>query len=478
MTCPSYQSLASPNENDLGGADHVARPIRDEELRAAINALKQSTTAIEKHTKSLEAQRRALLELKAQREGEDASTLALEPKEDESQLRLRESSQLTFAVSLHNSHNNMPLWADRAQIEDLQRSNYEQLQQFQDQSNRAVDALLSTTTERLERHDQVLEALAKLAPKFQPNQETGQYDAKTIDQWCHALAVLREKAIKAHIDTVMLRELVNHSTSMSNGESNALLDGDREELQAELKSLHDEILSVAKMVVGNDFREPILRSLQTSTDFATQKQAEWLEYVLLTQEHLIAHLQFFYEQCLQLRSYSFAVDEIVTCFNASIRGDLKEKVPNRDAMSPTTPRSDSASKLKSPTERSSTSGIELALRRFNIGSDARDGLQTFTEASTQIRNKLLLQYASSIQSDLKFLAQASAVRDRELQSVLSKLYASSSYGSVRLTDKSLDSRLQELDEKIADTAKDYAKVDSARKHDQLPSVLNKLQKWM
>lgn len=363
------------------------------------------------------------------------------------------------------------------QIEDLQRSNYEQLRQFQDQSNRAVDALVSTTSERLERHDQVLEALAKLAPKLQSNQETVQYDAKTIDQWCHALAFLREKAVKARIDTVMLRELVEHSTSMSNGERHSHSDEDREELQAELKSLHDEILSVAKMVIGNDFRDAILRGLQTSTNFATQKQAEWLEYVLLTQEHLIAHLQFFYEQCLQLHGYSSAVNDMASCFNAAVRGDSNGKaLPNRDTMSPTTPKSDSASKLKSPIEKSSITGIEQALRRFNIGSDARDGPQTFAEAGAQTRSKLLTQYASSVQSDIKFLAQASAVRDRELQLVLSKLYASSSYGGVRLTDKSLDARLQELDEKIADTANDYAKVDSARKHDQLPAVLSKLQK--
>lgn len=99
LTCVSYQSLASPNESNLGAVDPVVRPIRDEELRAAINALKQSTAAIEKHTRSLEAQKRALSELKAQREAKDASTSLLEPQEDASQLRLRESSQLTFAVS-------------------------------------------------------------------------------------------------------------------------------------------------------------------------------------------------------------------------------------------------------------------------------------------------------------------------------------------------------------------------------------------
>lgn len=438
--------------------------------------MKQSTAAIERHTKSLEAQKRALSELRAQREGRDASASFLEPQEDENQLRARESSQLTFAVSSQNGRYHGPFPVDRMQIEDLQRSTHEQLQQLQDQSNRAVDNLLSTTSERLERHDQVLGALEKLAPRLQSNQENSQYNADCIDQWCHGLAIFREKAVKAHIESVMQHALTEHGTS--NGAAETSYDEDKEELQAELESLQDEILSVAKMVIGHDFRDPILRILQKSTDFARQRQTDWLEYVLLTQEHLIAHLQFFYEQCLQLQGYSTALDEVAKHFNSAVGGDGAAKAPpSRTAMSPTSPGSDSISKLKSPTERTSTSGIEQALLRFNIDTDARQGPQAFATASTQSRSRLLSRYASTIESDLKFLAQASAVRDREFQSVLSKLYASSSYGTVRLTDKSLDARLQELDEEIADTAKDYAKVDSARKHDPAPAVLSKLQRW-
>ena len=99
LTCVSYQTLGSPSEDDLGAVDPAVRPIRDDELRAAINALKQSTAAIERHTKSLEAQKRVLSELRAQREGQDASASLLEPQEDTDQQRLRERSQLTFAVS-------------------------------------------------------------------------------------------------------------------------------------------------------------------------------------------------------------------------------------------------------------------------------------------------------------------------------------------------------------------------------------------
>lgn len=193
---------------------------------------------------------------------------------------------------------------------------------------------------------------------------------------------------------------------------------------------------------------------------------------------MISHLQFIYEQAVRLQSYNVAAKEISTHFKSVARRDTHNRATSIESMTPKTPRSGGASKLKSPMERSSTAGIEQALRRFNISNPTRDLPQTpqrLAENSVQIRAKLLSQYASTIQADLKVLGQANSSRDHELQAVLSKLYASSAYGSVRLTDKNLDVRLQELDEKIADTAKEYARADAARRHNQMLDVLNRLK---
>ena len=90
LTCIRYQNL-TPIDDGLVAADPAARPIRDDELRTAINALKQSTAVIERHKKSLETQKQALIELKAEKEGRDVPS--------SHQHRLRERSQLAFAVS-------------------------------------------------------------------------------------------------------------------------------------------------------------------------------------------------------------------------------------------------------------------------------------------------------------------------------------------------------------------------------------------
>jgi len=193
---------------------------------------------------------------------------------------------------------------------------------------------------------------------------------------------------------------------------------------------------------------------------------------------MISHLQFIYQQAVQLQRYNIAVKEVSTHFK-NISGHVTQNTATTiESVAPGTPRPSAAPKLKSPMERSSTAGIEQALRRFNISNLSKDlpqTAQTLAENGIQTRAKLLSQYASTIQADLKILGQVNSSRDQELQAVLSKLYASSGYGSVRLTDKSLDARLQELDEKIADTAKDYARADAARRHNQSLGVLNRLQ---
>lgn len=173
----------------------------------------------------------------------------------------------------------MVIHSDFSQIEDLQRSNYEQLQQTYDRSTRAADLLVSVTSERLERHDQVLDALAKLASKVRESHGGAGVNVNTIDQWCHALATLREQTVKLHIDTVTLNELYTDSSTTLADEGNKESAFEIEELRAEIKSLRDEILSVAKMVVANDLREPILKGLQKSTACSRQGRSEWFEYV-------------------------------------------------------------------------------------------------------------------------------------------------------------------------------------------------------
>ena len=277
LTCIRYQNLTPPIDGELGAGDPVTRPIRDDELRTAINALKQSTAVIEKHTKSLETQKQAIIELQAEKEGHDMPSSYANPQQDANQQRLRESSQLKFAVSPLIIHRGVH--SDFSKIEDLQRSNYDQLQQTYGRSIQAADLLVSVTSERLERHDQVLDALAKLASKVRESHGSAGVNMNTIDQWCHALATLREQAVKVHIDTVMLNELYVESGPALTDAGNEETASEIEELRVEVKSLHDEILSVAKMIVANDLREPILKGLQKSTASSRQGRSEWFEYV-------------------------------------------------------------------------------------------------------------------------------------------------------------------------------------------------------
>jgi hypothetical protein len=89
-----YQLLGSRT----GTADECSRSLQDDDIRNAINALKVSTAAIEKHSRVLESQKAALQELTEQHgKGANAS--------DDVDIRLRgkrlhESTRLGFSVGL------------------------------------------------------------------------------------------------------------------------------------------------------------------------------------------------------------------------------------------------------------------------------------------------------------------------------------------------------------------------------------------
>ena len=132
----------------------------------------------------------------------------------------------------------------------------------------------------------MLDALAKLASKVRESHGNASINISTINQWCNTLATLREQAVKAHIEAVTLNKLcVDSSESLADERSEEAV-SEMEELQAEIKSLHDEILSVAKMAVESDLREPILKGLQKSTASSRQGRSEWFEYVRTHFHHI------------------------------------------------------------------------------------------------------------------------------------------------------------------------------------------------
>ena len=164
-------------------------------------------------------------------------------------------------------------------MEEAISSVNEELNSADKQTTRAVSSLNALVSERLAADDQVLEALSKLAARAVP-QDTKAVDADTAEQWSRALVSLRETAAKSRFEAA-LQEYVWEVASSGGKLKAAASDSTpaKEEVEGELKALRDEIGSVVELVVGHEFREPMLTTLKASQEQARNSQHGWLEYV-------------------------------------------------------------------------------------------------------------------------------------------------------------------------------------------------------
>jgi hypothetical protein len=103
-------------------------------------------------------------------------------------------------------------------------------------------------------------------------------DEKSVEQWCKAIISFRTAEIKARVDTVYLNSLARQSFNGSSLDSEAALQEQKGALQAEMEVLHEEIASVAEMVVEHEIRKPMIDMRDRKERDKTQARTAWLNY--------------------------------------------------------------------------------------------------------------------------------------------------------------------------------------------------------
>jgi hypothetical protein len=166
-------------------------------------------------------------------------------------------------------------------LEEAISSVEEELSAADKKTIRAMFSLNSLVDERLKADDQVLEALSKLAARAIP-QSSNTVDPNTVDQWTRALVSLRETATKTRFETALQRYVYEaaNAEDMSNDATSNSTPG-KDEQEAQLEALREEILSVVELAVASEFRTPLLQTLKASQVHARNSQHDWLEYVML-----------------------------------------------------------------------------------------------------------------------------------------------------------------------------------------------------
>ncbi|KAH5298617.1 hypothetical protein HBI18_041650 [Parastagonospora nodorum] len=407
------------------------RPILDHEIASAIESLQGSTAAIEAQSKVLEAQKDALMKLKAL----DKPNMDVEHSRNERRRKEgQEKARLDVAV------------------DDVVATVTEQLAESQREVDTDKSSIRSYLSERLASDDQILSRLPGIVSKLVTELEKGG-DEKSIDQWCKAIVSFRTGEIKARVDAVYLNSL---SDSQSNGRSDTSdeeLKGRKAALQAEMEELHSEIASVAEMVVEHELRKPMNEMKERKDREVTQARGAWLNYILTTLDYMGKRLNTITTSTQDVDGFQQAL--------AHVSDAASKRLPEAHAIRPTPPRRRTTSeplsaftpmvKLKPSKTLDLPVALQDALRHAGIpfNQDSIEALQdSLIRAQAEREGKLREHYASTSTSTHDKLAQRSSKADADLRVIVDALFKHTPFQQVHLTDARLDRQLRDLEAEV------------------------------
>lgn len=430
----SYQTLRKKGIlHQYDAEEELNRPILDHEIAFAIDSLQTSTAAIEEQCKVLEAQKDALMKLKAL----DKPNLQFEHSSNERKRKeVQEKARLDAAT------------------EDVVTTINEQLAD----TLREVDAEKSTLTshlnERLASDDQILSRLPSIVSQILAKPEANQ-DENSIEQWCKAIISYRTAEIKAKVDTVYLTSVANHSADELPAASEEELRERKAALQAELEDLHTEIASIAEMVVEHEFRKPMMDSKERKEREKSQARSAWLNYVVTTLEYMAKRLE-------TVGGWTKDVDEFQQAL-AHVSQAAAKRMPDTETVlkKPKSQRNLSARnsifspalKLKPSKALDLPPALQDALRHANVSFN-QDSIEALQEslARTQLERAKKVQdhYSSASTSTQSMLAERLSKADCDQRLIFGPLYKHTPFQQVNLTNTKLEEELKAMDLKLDD----------------------------
>ncbi|KAF1811974.1 hypothetical protein P152DRAFT_436921, partial [Eremomyces bilateralis CBS 781.70] len=240
-------------------------PLLEDEMVAAIEALEASTEAIERQCKNLETQKQALLAIKSQ--NRETSSRYRSAIEMGSKKNAQESGQLQVAV------------------EELSHVVNSSTEAMRHQTTSALKSTHAVVQDTFEADDRVLSALAKVS-----SPEASTIDAAAAEQNLAALIALRSAAIRANIDYIYQRALLEALSQQRLPVPDQDLPSAIAELKTELGTLTAEIPSVIELGLNSTLRGPLSKALAESSRSQTASQGQTARYSMSSVEFMIKRL--------------------------------------------------------------------------------------------------------------------------------------------------------------------------------------------
>lgn len=161
-------------------------------------------------------------------------------------------------------------------VDELSQSIRSQLASSQRQLKSSNVALLPAISELLRKDDRILSELEKAAGGEDVPKDQGKM-AAGVESLCSTLAALKSRAIQCRLDYIYIE--AQNNTSPTTRQRSTDDEAELLSLQEELDSLYSEIAPVAEMAVQQEYKEPIMHTLDKKHHEAVTHADRRLEYV-------------------------------------------------------------------------------------------------------------------------------------------------------------------------------------------------------
>lgn len=331
----------------------------------------------------------------------------------------------------------------------------------------AQTSTANTARDQLAHDDRVLAKLERAAEHLQPI-KANDAQREEISQLCKALVRLRSARIRSQVDAVYQEQL--HKPATNDAEQGDIQHAsDKAELQGELESLHEEIASVAEMVVDQQLRSPIARIHQATEKAKHDSQNNWQIHVLDTLTYLKARIDAVTEHVLQLKSFA---DAIKAASNAA--DELLGSGSNA------APMTSSKAILRTATEDGEVSeASQRLLRHYNMHSNAGSSSMVESLQLEQLERQQRLQehYTSAESSTVKAVSGVLSTFDTEVRAVVDSMYAKTEYSTISLGKQDHAIRVSGLENDIGKVAKDMSGIASMHEPQDTAKLHRFVDKW-
>ncbi|KGQ08026.1 hypothetical protein BBAD15_g6624 [Beauveria bassiana D1-5] len=418
------------------------RPLRQDDVRAAIDDLRLSTESINKQAETLRHQRDAWQRLVANRADAVAKRRELETS------RQRKSDSERVQIS--------------SEITEIAHGLEFRIAELKHDSDPNVTSLRQALDVVLKSDDALLTSLQKLGWELsEPDPE----EAKSTDklrETCLRLIKITVETIRTRLDTTYLTAL---ATAQQSRDTSANPD-EVEALQEELESLYSEILPVAQMSVEQQHLEPALRSIASRSGQSLRKTASSLTYMNQCFDYLLSRINALHTHTKLYNAHHAAVNRVV----ATAKDEMAAEVPAPDpqptnsieAPSPIKPPTRTKRHSRDMTHRRRSSAtphltaldslmqsLALPMDAYGDSSDATSQITALSRLVRERRSKSSVA-ARSAQDEFEG-ATAERLDDaqRAVQLLWDSVLADTAFGTAALADPGIEQSIDVLAQEVA-----------------------------